>query len=427
MELLHSLVWNPITILSLLLISFYFHHQTHYVVFRSFFSSLLKLKKTLVNTSTDYTQLKIMMTSLGAVMGIGNIIGVATAILSGGAGSIFWMVLSSIIISSLKYVEIYLAQTFQRKHHSDYYGGTHIYIEDGLHNKVLAWIYVILLLIVALTMGNLVVSNTLVSLISELYQLPTWIGGIGITVLLGAAIMRGQKSVMLLNSYLVPYMILLYVGVCLGIIVCNVPLFVEALEIMGREAFQLSSLLGGSMGLAVKYGITRGIFSNEAGMGSCTMVHAKSTSSAHEEGMVGVIEVFLDSVVMCFLSGVVLVMSGVPSSLQNAPLFLFAGFSHFLGVWGIPFVCLSLLFFGISSVLGWYVFGSECVRYLGKGKVIQFGYSLFFLIFLYMGSRGSLLTIFKLSDVLNGILIAINVYACIVLSKNLRKKKIDNL
>lgn len=421
MSVLHTFFWNSYTIGLLLIIAFLFHVKTRFIVFRKLGHALIQLRKTVFTNQKTTNQIQILSTSLGAVMGIGNIVGVATALLSGGAGSIFWMVVSSFVISSLKYVEIYLAMLLRKRDDSGYFGGSHVYMEQGLGSKKMAYLYLVLLLIVALTMGNVIVSNTLVSLIHEIYGIPVMICGIGLTFLIAVGLFKGYKGAMLLNSYLVPYMIILYIAICIGIIMFNPSLFVDSLKVIVRDAFAMQSVLGGGMGTAMKYGVARGIFSNEAGMGSCTMVHARSTNSAHDEAMLGVIEVILDSVVMCFLSGIVLVMSGIPYSLQNAILFLFAGFDKFLGGWGIPFVFLSLFFFGISSVLGWYVFGSECVAYLKKGKLAQILYSLLFLLFIFLGSGSNLLYIFELSDVLNALVIIVNVFACILLSSLVKK------
>ena len=225
---------------------------------------------------------------------------------------------------------------------------------------------------------------------------------------------------MVVSSYLVPYRICLYLMVCIGIICFNLSLFIESISLIFREAFSFTSIRGSGLGMALKYGVARGIFSNEAGMGSCTMVHAKSTDSAQDEAMLGVFEVFLDSVVMCFLSGVVLVMSGVPTTLDNAMLFLFEGFSVFLGRLGVPFMVVSLVFFGVTSVLGWFVFGSECVLYVCRRRGCSFVYGMLFLFFILIGSFSELFVVFSLSDCLNALMIGINLYACVCLVRFLK-------
>lgn len=414
MESIHTLFWNAWSIGLLLLISMYFHLKTNFVVFNRF-GNVFKHFVTI-----SHTQLQIMSTSLGAVMGIGNIVGVATAIISGGPGAIFWMVISSVIVSSLKYVEIYFACLFRKRDYHGYYGGTQVYIAEGLGNRALSYVYMILLVVSALTMGNMIVSNTLASIIHEVMHVPTFICGFILMIGFALLISKGQKGVMMVSSYLVPYMIVFYLLVCVGIIGFNFSLFLEAVSLIITEAFSLSGAMGGGIGVAVKFGVSRGIFSNEAGMGSCTMVHAQSENEPQDEAMLGVFEVFLDSVVMCFLSGIVLVMSGVPTSLENAMLFLFEGFSVFLGDFGIPFVVVSLVFFGVTSILGWYVFGGECVLYVCKKKGVMFVYGIVFLLFVLIGSFSELLFVFSLSDCLNALMIGINLYACLYLVRLLK-------
>lgn len=409
MQLVHSLLWNIWTIGGLILISIYFHFKTEFCVFKRFigiFKSFLTM---------DISQFQIIATSLGAVMGIGNIVGVATALISGGPGAIFWMVLSSIVISSLKYVEIFFACLFKKRNAVGYYGGAPVYIKEGIGNSFLSYGYMVLLIISALTMGNMIVSNTLASMIHEVMHIPTFICGIVLVILFGVLISKGRSGVMIVSSHLVPYMIGFYLMVCVGIVCFNLSLFMDSVSLIVKEAFSITSISGGGFGAALKYGVARGIFSNEAGMGSCTMVHAKSDNSAQDEAMLGVFEVFLDSVVMCFFSGVVLVMSGVPTTLDNAMLFLFEGFSVFLGRFGVPFMVVSLVFFGVTSILGWYVFGGECVLFVCRKKWGGFVYGILFLLFVLLGSFSELFVVFSLSDCLNALMIGINLYACVCL------------
>lgn len=415
MSCLHTLFWNPYSIGGLLILSLYFHYKTKFRVFRCFGKTIQSLVS---KESLSTSQIQIMATSLGAVMGIGNIVGVATALISGGPGAIFWMAISSIVISSLKYVEIFLACRFRKHGRNGYHGGTHVYIVEGLGRRGVSTLYVLLLVVSALTMGNMIVSNTLASMLHETVGLPmNWCGAI-LMIVFGLIISRGQRGVMVVSSYLVPYMIMLYLVVCCGIIIFNFSVFIESMKVIIHEAFVLQSMVGGGLGVALKFGVARGIFSNEAGMGSCTMVHAKSDTTPHDEAMLGVFEVFLDSIVMCSLSGVVLVMSGVPTSLSNALLFLLEGFGVFLGELGTPFVVVSLVFFGVTSIMGWYVFGMECIGELRNG--FKGGYTILFLFFIFMGSFSELFFIFSISDCLNALMIGINVYACVCLVNYLK-------
>ena len=233
---------------------------------------------------------------------------------------------------------------------------------------------------------------------------------------------RGAKGAMVLNSYLVPYMLVVYLIVCVWILVFYPKMLWDGLILIYKSAFDTRALLGGGMGSAIKYGVTRGLFSNEAGMGSSTMIHARSNNTPHNEGMLGVIEVIIDSVVMCYISGVILVMSGIPVSLQNATLYLFEGFKVFLGPFAIPFVTLSLMLFGLSSIMGWYVFGCECLRYISKGKVLQVLFTGIFLVFIFIGSVGNVLELFLLSDILNAVLVILNMYACMKLLPLVRRE-----
>lgn len=415
MEWVHRIVWSPVSLVILLMLSLYCHWYTRGNIFKSIPRSIYALKDEFKNS----TQLQIFTTSLGAVMGIGNIVGVATAILSGGPGSIFWMVISSLLITSLKYVEIYLGMVFRKSNGS---GGTFIYMKEGVGSTLLSTVYLICLLIASLTMGNLIVSSTLSEVFVQLCDIPVILFGICFTVVVGIMVARGAKGAMVLNSYLVPYMLVVYLIVCVWILVFYPKMLWDGLILIYKSAFDTRALLGGGMGSAIKYGVTRGLFSNEAGMGSSTMIHARSNNTPHNEGMLGVIEVIIDSVVMCYISGVILVMSGIPVSLQNATLYLFEGFKVFLGPFAIPFVTLSLMLFGLSSIMGWYVFGCECLRYISKGKVLQVLFTGIFLVFIFIGSVGNVLELFLLSDILNAVLVILNMYACMKLLPLVRRE-----
>lgn len=396
-----SMLWHPYVLLLLAIICIYFHLRRKLIIIKSYFKSLFVLGTTLI--SKDTSTKKIIMNSLGAVMGIGNIIGVATAIIMGGKGTIFYMALSGILVTALKYEEIYNA--------IKYSGGTPIYIRKITRSKCLSLIYTFLLLISSLVMGNMVVSKTTSDLLYLVLDVPSNISAILMAVILFILIVFNYQSVMEYNEILVPYMIGLFGLVSIYICLSNFELFISSVSSILKEAFNKEAFIYGNGYSMLRYGIARGFFSNEAGFGSSTLLHHKGKLSAHDEAMMGVHEVIIDTNIMCVVVGVILIMSKVYH--ENAVMYVLLAFNKLLPNYGISFILIMILFFGLAAMLGWYLIGKECLLILKGNKGCEYLYLFMFVSLIVVANIVNLEMIFSYSDLLNALMMWINIYTLI--------------
>lgn len=364
---------------------------------------------------------QIVMTNLGAVMGIGNMVGVASAIIAGGPGALFWMWLSAIFVSTLKYGEILLAMKYRRKDSSNQYvGGPMHYIRYGFGSKWLAVIYAILLCVSSFGIGNMVASNAMADALTFSTEIPQWLWGVVIMLVMGGVCAGGLRRVVKTSEILVPILMVLYVGACVVVMTIEADRFVGVVRDIIDQAFGLRPLAAASMGMAMKYGMSRGIFSHEAGMGSATLTHVQSeTNHIVQQAMWGFIEVFLDTMVMCSLSGFIILMSSMPLTIINPVMLLSTVFESYFGQAGEWFVMLSIVLFGFASMVGWYFYGMKGVVYLSEKAIARAVYSGLFLVSLLAGSMWDGTMLWLLSDNFNGMVLWINVLVLFCLRKEI--------
>ena len=395
---LANLIWNPIILVVLFFVCLTFHFKEKGIIFTSYLSSLKYLRECL-QANGDYSTKQIIMNSLGAVMGLGNIIGVATAIIMGGAGAIFYMFISGMIVTSLKYAEIKCSVRF--------HGGSPKYIKDVFHSRLLSYIYTLILLFSSMIMGTAIVSKTTSDLLYITLNVPIIISSIALFLVIFISIMINYRKVMEYNEILVPYMIGLFSIVSIGLCIFKFPLFYNSLKFIISEALNINAFIYGNGYAMIRYGIARGFFSNEAGFGTSTMLHGHSKLTPHQEAMVGVHEVLIDTNFMCVLVGIILVLSNVYH--ENAVMYVLLAFHKLMPHIGIPFIVLMVLFFGVAAMLGWYVIGKECVMFLSKRKVFEILYLLIYAVCIISAGIFNLEYIFKYSDLCNAVLLWINV------------------
>lgn len=371
----------------------------------------------------DVSQFGALATSLAATIGTGNIVGVATAVALGGPGAVFWCWITGVLGIATKYAEGLLAVKYRVKTRSGkMIGGPMFALQKGLGLKWLAVLFCIFTAFASFGIGNMVQSNAITVLCHETMQVPEWSIGLCITILAALVILFGVKGISRVCTALVPFMALLYVLGCLYILFVNIDHVVPALSLIVESAFNPSAAGGGFVGgriiLTARYGIARGLFSNESGMGSAPIVAAAAqTKNPVHQALVSSSGTFWDTVVICLLTGLVIV-----SSVLAYPEITFddGGTLTKMAFSKIPYVGTPLLTFGIitfafSTILGWSYYGERAVEYLGGRRMI-WAYRMLYIGAIFLGSVFELSMVWNLSDLMNALMALPNLVSLLLLS-----------
>ncbi len=361
-------------------------------------------------------------TALAGTMGTGNIAGVATALVGGGPGAVVWMVISSIFSMALKFAEIVLAVRYRRKNAAgELVGGPMYYIEKGMGCRWLAVLFAVLCTAASFGIGNLAQSNAVAGAMKAAFGIPKAVSGAVLAGLIGLTLCGGIQRIAKLTERVVPIMAAVYLLAAGAVLFKKCECLPEVFEVMLQEAFQPSAAAGGILGFitsrAVRLGLSRGVFSNEAGMGSAPIVHgAARTDSAVRQGFWGVVEVFLDTTVMCTVTALVILVAGeIPAGMNGAALTA-AAFSTGLGTWAGSFVAISILFFAGASILGWSYYGEKALEYLSPSIRCRCWYRRIYLCAVFVGAFVSLEAVWGISDFLNLLMAIPNVAAVLILT-----------
>lgn len=395
----------------------------------------------------NISQFQSLCTALAATVGVGNIAGVASAIVAGGAGSIFWMWIAAFFGMMTNYSENVLGIYYRRKNErGEWCGGPMYYLRDGLgrHKNcktlgaVLAVAFCIFCLFASFGIGNLSQNNTIAVNLNAAFNVPTWVTGIGIVIVAALVIIGGIKRIAAVTEKIVPFMVVLYMVGALVIFFSNIQSAGLVFKSIFGCAFGIKAVEGGFVGVTVKsvitWGFKRGVFSNEAGLGSSVMVH--SCSNVREpvrQGMWGIFEVFADTIVVCTLTAFVILSSGVVDPATGTVLvtgadgvalektaLVGAAFSTVFGKFGTGFIAIAVMLFAFSTTLGWSVYGSKAWEYLfGRKSVI--GYKIFFVLMCFVGPQLTSSLAWDISDTFNGMMMIPNLIGVLVLSPEVYK------
>ena len=387
----------------------------------------------------DVSQFGALATALAATIGTGNIVGVATAVALGGPGAVMWCWLTGIFGMATKYAEGLLAVKYRvRGSDGHTYGGPMYALERGLRMKWLAVLFAVFTALASFGIGCTVQANSIALLANETFGLPTWVVGLAVSVLAGAVILGGVKSIARVCMVLVPFMAVLYVAGCLAIMVMNASYVWPAVKLIVVSAFNPSAAGGGFVGatvmMAMRYGIARGLFSNESGMGSAPIVAAAAqTRNPVRQALVSSTGTFWDTVVICALTGIVLVSSimAYPDiSYADGAALTKVAFSKIPYI-GAPLLTFGILTFAFSTILGWSYYGESAVNYLevrgdkgdkGDGEVKEVRgdrsrfYRILYIVALFFGSIINLDVIWNIADCMNALMAIPNLVALLLLS-----------
>ncbi len=372
----------------------------------------------------DISHFQALMTALAATVGTGNIVGVAIAISAGGPGALFWMWITGIFGMATKYSEAVLAIKYREvDKFGTMSGGPMYYISKGLGWKWLGTLFAVFAFIAAFGIGNMVQSNSVADGVKAALGIPNWVTGIILATLTGMVVLGGIKSIAKVTQILVPFMIIIYITAASVILLMKISVIPQIFTLIFKHAFTPTAAVGGFLGAtvmhAMRMGVSKGVFSNESGLGSAPIAAAAAkTPNPVKQALVSMTQTFIDTLVVCTMTGLVLILSGLWTygpELKGAKLTAMA-FGEFLpGGTGEFIVTLTLIFFAYSTILGWCYYGEKSIEYLFKEKAVKI-YRIVFVIFVAVGTFLKLETVWRLSDIMNGLMAFPNLVGLIGLS-----------
>lgn len=367
----------------------------------------------------DISHFQALSTALAATVGTGNIVGVATAVILGGPGAVFWMWFSAFFGMATKYGEAVLAVKYRiTDANGQMAGGPMYYLEHGLKQKWLGVLFAIFGAIAAFGIGNGTQSNSVAAVVRDTFNVPTWITGLILTAFAASVILGGIKTIGKVTSYFVPFMAFFYILAGMAIMIMNLELIGPAVATIFNAAFTGEAALGGAVGAAIRYGVARGVFSNEAGLGSAPIAAAAAkTDLPGRQALVSMTQVFIDTLIICSITGITIVMSGLytDETLEGSALTT-AAFEQFLGPIGPMVVAIGLIFFASSTIIGWSYYGEKCFQYLFKNPALLIVYRIAFIAMVFVGATVSLDLIWTFSDIMNGLMAVPNLIGLLGLS-----------
>jgi len=374
----------------------------------------------------DVSQFSALATALAATIGTGNIVGVATAIAIGGPGAVLWTWLTGVFGIATKYSESLLAVKYRVKTADGTMAGGPMYVlEYGLKNKPLAIAFAFFGSIAAFGIGNTVQANSISTMMFNQFSVPTWMTGVTLMVLTGIVIIGGVKRIAsvcdkLVPDKLVPFMAIFYVLGCVIILAMTFKTIPATLVLIVKSAFTGQAAVGGFAGstvmMAARYGVARGLFSNESGLGSAPIVAAAAqTRNPVRQALVSSTGTFWDTVIVCAVTGITIVNAGVWNKGLDGGALTNAAFSN-IGAIGPIVLTIGLLTFVFSTILGWSYYGEKCVEYLFKTKKAVLPYRVCYTIAIFFGSVMSLSLVWDLADLFNGLMAIPNLISLIALS-----------
>jgi AGCS family alanine or glycine:cation symporter len=368
----------------------------------------------------DITQFGALTTALASTIGTGNIVGVATAVAAGGPGAVFWIWITGVFGIATKYAEAVLSVKYRIVTNEGLMAGGPMYVlERGMKQRWLGIIFASLMCVTALVIGDMVQSNSIATMVSETFHIPTWVTGLVIMILTAVVILGGIKSIAAWCERLVPAMAIMYVGGCLTILMINIREIPATFNLILSSAFTGHAAVGGFIGAGVRetirYGIARGLFSNESGLGSAPIVAAAAqTKNPIRQALVSSTGTFWDTVVVCAMTGLVLVNSGEWRQGLHGAALSKAAFSD-IPVIGPIILTFGLLTFVFSTLLGWSYYGEKAIEYLFGARAVL-PYRWVWVLCVMLGSIVTIRLVWSFADITNGLMAIPNLVSLIVLS-----------
>lgn len=361
-----------------------------------------------------------LMTALAATVGIGNIVGVATAITLGGPGAVFWMWLTGLVGMATKYSEAVLAVKYRKEGALGFKGGPMYYLTYGANMPWLGTAFAFFTACAAFGIGNMTQSNAVAEVLGSQLNIPTWVTGLVLLTLTALVILGGIRSIGRFTSYLVPFMIIVYVGFALVILVMNVDKIGGAFGLIFYHAFNPIAAGGGFAGAtiaaAIRFGIARGVFSNESGLGSAPIAAAAAkTNDPVKQALVSMTQTFIDTLVVCTMTALIILMSPFWQEGVSAGQLTMLSFGYHLGGTGVFVVSVATVLFAYSTILGWSYYGEKAFEFLFGSRLVRF-YRVLFIAGVMVGAMLQLEFVWNFSDMMNGMMAIPNLIALLLLS-----------
>ena len=429
----NSFVWGPVMLALLVGTGIFLTFRTGWIQVRRF-GYIMKntvgslFRKSDKDHGNNLSPFQAVTTALAGTVGTGNIAGVTGAIFAGGPGAVFWMWVSAFFGMMTKYAEIVLAVKYRQVDgDGTHFGGPMYYIEKGTGHKWLAVLFALLGGIACFGIGNIAQSTEIAGAMESLVGLPPLWTGIILAILTAIVVIGGVQRIGQVASYLVPFMAIFYIVAGVAVIALRITEVPAALAAIFQGAFSFEAVGGGVFGYAIlvamRQGFARGVFSNEAGLGSAPMAHAASnTKEPVEQGLWGIFEVFVDTIIICTLTSMAVLLSGVLeydlNSFASNGAAAAAAFNAILpGTIGGTVLQISLLFFALSTILGWSYYGERCWGYLThNSKTANLIFKVAFVLVCVVGAVGSGSLMWDISDTLNGMMAIPNLIGLLLLS-----------
>lgn len=435
----NNFIWGVPAMICIIGVGLYLSFRTRFIQIRKFpyaiKTTIGRVFRKKEASDGAMTPFQAVCTALAATVGTGNIAGVAGAIAIGGPGSVFWMWISAFLGMCTKFSEVTLAVHFREKNeHGDFVGGPMYYIKNGL-GKNWYWLAAVFSVFGVLTVfgtGNATQVNTITAAINSAllnYHIIqdsqikgcNLIIGVLITFLVGLVLLGGIKRIGSVTEKLVPFMAILYVILALGVVFLNIEKIPSVFGMIFEGAFSPSAVTGGVIGsffLSMKKGVSRGIFSNEAGLGTGSIAHAcADTQKPVKQGFFGIFEVFTDTIIICTLTSLVILCSGVPISYGTAAgaELTISGFTSTYGNWVSVFTAIAMCCFAFSTIIGWGLYGARCIEFLFSAKVIK-PFMVVYSLVAILGATVDLGLLWSIAETFNGLMSIPNLIALFLLS-----------
>ena len=368
-EFFASFLWGNATLIAFLLLGIYFTITLKGIQVK-LFTGIKIIWKQVFSKEKGTSSLTALLTSLGAAMGPGNIVGVSTALILGGAGAIFWMCVCAFLGMAIRYAESYYAVVYRQK---GSFGGTMYVSQSVFKTRFVAVVFCVTGVFVSIFMADMLPARAIADALKESYNLPPLITLCGLSAITAPAIVGGLKRIGTLTSIIIPVLSIAYVLIAVFIIFKNPESFINAITLIFKSAFSLKAGISGLIGGAVRHGLVRGVHTNEAGMGTDPILAASTTEKDPDrQATVSMLSPFIDTIIFCSVTGIILVMAGDFNINENAASLVAAAFQKFLPYNGSDFVNMVLFMLVYSTLISWYFYGSECFRYITGGKYLKY-------------------------------------------------------
>lgn len=442
-----SFVSGPVMLVLLVGTGIFLTIKLHALPWRNLGSSLRTLfskeSRQTTNGEGDISPFSALMTALASTVGTGNIVGVATAMVLGGPGALVWMWISALFGISTKYAECALAVKYRTTNSvGEMSGGPMYTIKNSFKNKGIATFlscaFAVFTVLASFGIGNTAQANSIASAVNNTFNIPLHIVGIVLALFIGAVVIGGIQSISKVSSVIVPFMAVFYIVIGIAVILINIKQLPEGIILILKSAFGYKQVGAGitgtitaSMMQSIRSGVSRGVFSNEAGLGSAAITAASAVSDHYvKQGYINMCGTFIDTIVVCTITGLTIAASGVYGTVNEAGEILngadltIAAFNNSVGSAGSIFVTISIILFASSTILGWEYSGEKALEFLINKPVVRYIYRVIFTVIVFFGATAKLDIVWTFSDIANNLMAIPNLISLIVLSGILSKETI---